>query len=81
VTFSEPVRAKKWTAAAKNAIANLSRKQIPKSFESVHPSKLHSAKTDILKRTLFLPQNSTTEAKYASVVRALSLPSTNPLSV
>jgi hypothetical protein len=48
----------------------------------MHPSKLHSAKqqTDILKRKFSLPQSSTTAAKYAAVVRALSLPSTHSSS-
>jgi hypothetical protein len=51
VTFSEPITAKKWTTTAKNAIANLSKKQIPKSSKAVYPSKLHSGRqqTDILK--------------------------------
>jgi hypothetical protein len=43
VTFSEPVTAKKWTAAAKNAIANLTKKQVSKVKEA-HPTKLYSAK-------------------------------------
>jgi hypothetical protein len=76
--FLEPITAKKWTTAAKQATANLSKKQTPKS-----PSKLHSARpqTDILQRTLSLPQNWTTAAKYVSVVRALSRPSANSAAI
>jgi hypothetical protein len=40
-TFSEPVHAKKWTAAAKKEIANFNKKQIPETSEAVHPFKLH----------------------------------------
>jgi hypothetical protein len=59
VMVSEPITTKKWTIAPKNAIVNLSRKQIPKNSEAVHSSQLHSARQqpDSFKRTLSLSQN------------------------